>query len=70
MSAQVAKVEKEDWKEIMMFNWKEFEDEDLKRKFKISSDLGESALPEDKYMKVKHFLCNACIANLFVLEIK
>jgi hypothetical protein len=48
-----ARFEKEAWKNITSFNWKPFTDPDLKRKFKLLSVLGPSALPEGKLTQVK-----------------
>lgn len=48
-----ARFEKEAWKNITNFNWEPFTDPDLKRKFKLLSVLGPSALPEDKLTQVK-----------------
>lgn len=53
LSAEVAKEIKEDWKEVVKFNWQQFEDPDLRRQFKKYSVLGNSALSEDKYKKLK-----------------
>ncbi|XP_046453162.1 angiotensin-converting enzyme-like [Daphnia pulex] len=47
-SLVAARFEKEAWKNITSFNWKPFTDPDLKRKFKLLSVLGPSALPEGK----------------------
>lgn len=48
-----ARFEKEAWKNITGFSWEPFTDLDLKRKFKLLSVLGPSALPEDKLTQVK-----------------
>lgn len=53
MSAQVAKETKDDWNEVIKFNWQQFKDYDLQRQFKKYSILGISALPEDEYKKLK-----------------
>lgn len=53
MSAQVAKETKDDWREVIKFKWQQFEDYDLRRQFQKYSILGTSALPEDKYKKLK-----------------
>lgn len=47
-----ARFEKEAWKNITKFNWAPFTDLNLKRKFKLLSVLGVSALPEDKLTEV------------------
>lgn len=47
-----ARFEKEAWKNITNFNWEPFTDLDLKRKFRLLSVLGPSALPEDKLTQV------------------
>ncbi|XP_025834025.1 angiotensin-converting enzyme [Agrilus planipennis] len=51
VSAEAAKQIKEDWQEIIKYNWRVFDDGDLKRKFEKYSILGVSALPEEKYSK-------------------
>ena len=48
-----ARFSKEAWKNITSFNWQSFQDPDLKRKFKLSSVLGSSILPEEKFAEVK-----------------
>lgn len=53
VSAQVAKETKDDWNEVTKFNWQQFNDNDLRRQFKKYSILGISALPENKYKKLK-----------------
>lgn len=53
VSAQAAKEKKEDWMETIKFRWQFFRDSDLRRQFKKYSILGPSALPEDKYTKLK-----------------
>lgn len=47
-----ARFEKEAWKNITSFDWESFQDADLKRRFKLSSVLGSSILPEEKYAEV------------------
>ncbi|KAI9554639.1 hypothetical protein GHT06_019912 [Daphnia sinensis] len=47
-SLVAARFEKEAWKNITSFNWEPFTDPDLKRKFRLLSVLGPSALPEEK----------------------
>lgn len=47
-----ARFEKEAWKNITSFNWEPFTDPDLKRKFRLISVLGPSALPEEKLTQV------------------
>lgn len=47
-----ARFNKEAWKNITSFNWGPFTDSDLKRKFRLLSVLGTSALPEDKLTDV------------------
>ncbi len=54
-SLVAARFEKEAWKNITgSFNWEPFTDPDLKRKFKLLSVLGPSALPEDKLTQVNN----------------
>lgn len=48
VSAEVAKERKENWLEVIKFNWNTFSDYDLKRQFKKYSKLGSDALPEEK----------------------
>ena len=48
MSAEIAKERKQEWLEVIKFNWNTFSDPDLKRQFKKYSKLGSDALPEDK----------------------
>ncbi len=53
--AEYAKFAKAQWLETTKFHWQTFKDPDLVRKFKKISKLGELALPEDKYEKVRFF---------------
>lgn len=48
VSAEIAKERKQEWLEVIKFNWNTFSDPDLKRQFKKYSKLGSDALPEDK----------------------
>jgi peptidyl-dipeptidase A len=48
VSAEVAKERKENWLEVIKFNWNTFSDYDLRRQFKKYSKLGSDALPEEK----------------------
>ncbi|KAI5646416.1 angiotensin-converting enzyme domain-containing protein [Phthorimaea operculella] len=46
---ELSKLEKKAWEETKMFKWQEFQDVSLRRMFKKYSQLGTSALPDDKY---------------------
>lgn len=47
---------KNDWKETIKFNWKSYRDPDLRRQFKAYVQLGEDALPEEKYKKLQKII--------------
>lgn len=49
---ETARFDKEAWKNITQFKWALFQDEDLRRKFKLHSVLGDAALPEDQFSEV------------------
>jgi len=53
IGGEFAKFAKAQWLDTIRFPWKTFKDEDVKRQFKKFFVLGNAALPEDKYEKVK-----------------
>ncbi|CAH2105253.1 unnamed protein product [Euphydryas editha] len=46
---ELSKQEKQAWEETKMYRWQDFQDFSLRRMFKKYSQLGVSALPDDKY---------------------
>ncbi|XP_065334808.1 angiotensin-converting enzyme-like isoform X1 [Cloeon dipterum] len=52
-SAETAKFTKESWSKLIKFPWKDFKDPELRRKFKLSSVLGNAALSEEDYNKLQ-----------------
>lgn len=46
---EVAKIRKSMWEDIKKYNWKNFNDVDLQRRFRFASILGAAALPEKTY---------------------
>jgi len=52
-SAENAKFQKEMWAKLVKFPWKEFEDPDLKRRFMLSSVLGNAALSAEDFTRVQ-----------------
>ncbi|KAG8242571.1 hypothetical protein J6590_062469 [Homalodisca vitripennis] len=48
VAAEFAAWEKEQWREVVKYPWKTFQDPSLRRQFKKFSILGTAALPEDK----------------------
>lgn len=49
-----ARFQKEVWNNVTRFDWQKFQDPDLRRRFRLLSVLGPSALPEDKLTEVIH----------------
>lgn len=49
---ELSKQEKQAWEETKMYKWQEFQDFTLRRMFKKYSQLGVSALSDDKYSKL------------------
>jgi hypothetical protein len=52
VSAANAKFQKETWAELIKFPWKDFKDPVLKRKFLLSSHLGNAALSVEDFTRV------------------
>ncbi|KAG7307995.1 hypothetical protein JYU34_006623 [Plutella xylostella] len=48
---EISKEDKVAWEETKMYKWQDFQDLSLRRMFKKYSQLGASALPDDKYKK-------------------
>ncbi|KAK5649891.1 hypothetical protein RI129_000920 [Pyrocoelia pectoralis] len=53
VTKETAKETKDDWLQTTQFNWRSFSDDDLRRQFEKLSILGSSALPEEKFLKLK-----------------
>lgn len=47
-----ARFQKLKWENVTRFNWRSFQNEDLKRQYRFMSVLGPAALPEEQYTKV------------------
>jgi peptidyl-dipeptidase A len=48
VTSKLSEEEKQDWQELMKFDWQSFQDYDLKRQFEKNSHLGLGSLPKDK----------------------
>ncbi|KAJ8910672.1 hypothetical protein NQ315_002921 [Exocentrus adspersus] len=53
VAAEVAKDEKEIWKKVIQYNWRQFLDYSTKRQFSKYAILGSSALSEDKFRQLR-----------------
>ena len=61
---RVAEHKKAVWKNISKFDWQNFQDESVKRQFKLLSVLGVSALPKDKLERVCYSILLKFLKNL------
>lgn len=52
VSSEIAKWKKETWKKTIIYPWKTYKDENIKRQFKFATILGMAALPEDKFKRL------------------
>lgn len=52
LSAEFAAWEKQQWQELVKYQWQNYQDPLLRRQFKKYSILGTAALPEEKRSRV------------------
>ncbi|KAG5891815.1 hypothetical protein JTB14_027777 [Gonioctena quinquepunctata] len=56
VASAAAKEEKETWQSVIQYDWNRFSDYSLKRQFRFYSVLGQAALPEDKFKRLREII--------------